>query len=215
MGLFRSTIKPKIAFIASRISRRIWSRETWLVFAFDLTHHDTKPDDESDTQDDGDVQVRSIEYSDLNDICAVYPTEFRWAMTDAEVNHTIEASLRANIPGFVARSREGSVLGAVWCYDSRLSKMRDFSSDPDIRWFEMVNAFVVPAARGRNVYGFIDRMARAAMKEANYNLALAQVRIDRYPMIKVSLRLGYRMIGTRTMLTRCGKRTWHTAVILN
>jgi len=210
MRIFRSTIKPKLAFFASRFSRRIWSRENWMVFAFDLTLWERESGLESTLA--GDVKLTLMHIGDLEDICAVYPYEFRWAMTDAEVRHMIEARLQRNIPAFVARARDGSVLGAVWCYDFRQSQLRDLSLGPEIRWFEMVNGFVVPAARGRSIYGVLDSMARATMKKNGYNLALSQVRIDRYPMIKASLRLGYRLFGVRTMVSRFGKRTWHTVM---
>jgi GNAT superfamily N-acetyltransferase len=143
----------------------------------------------------------------------IYPPEFRYAMPDAKIRAGLHDRLRQKAYGFVAQEPQGRILGAQWCLDGSMSVLHDFPPLAGWRWFESLNLFVVPDARGKRVAAQLRSGAFQQMVDHSYNLAVSLVRIDRHNSIRHNLRFDTRLIGLRSHKSRLGRRQWVTTAL--
>jgi GNAT superfamily N-acetyltransferase len=209
---WNSTLQPLLAFIASRGLRRIWSDETWLVFALNFsgkplagTWTGHPPGGASN-----ELTIRPLTTGDVYELVRIYPPELRYAMLDAKIRACLQERLKQQAYSFVAHEPQGGILGAQWCLDESMSVLHDLPPLAGCRWFESLNLFVVPEARGKRVAAQLLSGAFRQMVDHGYNLAVSLICLDRHNSIRHNLRFDTRLIGLQCHKSRRDRRSWVT-----
>lgn len=209
--IWNARVKPQLIFGFTRVLRRLWSDESWLIFALKLGPQFVERNlrlsaKYLDTY--AELTIRPITLDDVEELVHIYPPEFSSAMSEKKICSDLICRLNPHSYGFIAHEKNGRILGAQWCLDGSQSILHDFAPLVGYHWFESQNLFVIPQARGRRVATHLRVEAFSAMIERGYDLATSLVRFDRYNSIRHNLRFDSRLIGIRSHKTRLGRRRW-------
>jgi len=198
-----------VRYVASRVAKRAWSSDVFLVFGGRLAGTERLQGEHADPR------FRTAGPNDLEALVEVFPRELSRNVPRGGVERLFRSRLQGGAVCFVALGANGVINGAAWCLPPRFSSLRDFAALPAAGWYESANVFVVPSERGRRLSEHLLMFASEQMQRAGFAWVVSQVLVQRSAMVRINICAGRELLGVRTQESRLGFRKWRDHIYRN